>query len=105
MAQLPPRPPGDVAATQAMIRTLQSDRQGVVAMRRAVVGMLDGTSNLSGMFMLPVTAYRVAAVAEVDAAIAGVDAAIASASAAVRRLERDLAAWRAECARIQAASP
>lgn len=104
MAQLPPKPPGDVAATQAMIRTLQSHRQGVVALRRAVATMLSGASDLSGFYMLPVTAFRVAAVAEVDAAIAGVDAAIASASAAVRRLENDLAAWRQECARIQAAA-
>lgn len=104
MAQLPPKPPGDVAATQAMIRTLQSHRQGVVALRRAVASMLEGSSNLSGMFMLPITAWRIAAISEVDTAIAGVDAAIASASAAVRRLEHDLAVWRQECARIQAAA-
>ena len=106
MAQaLPPKPPGDVAATWAMIRTLHGEREGVVALRQALTTLLSGTSDLSGLYMLPVTTYRIGALAEVDAAIAGVDAAIASATAAVRRLERDLVTWQQECARIRAASP
>ena len=105
MAQaLPPKPPGDVAATWAMIRTLQRERQGVVALRQSVASLLDESSHLEGMFMLPIATYRIAALAEAEAAIAGVDAAITSATAAVRRLERDLAEWKQACLRIQAAS-
>jgi len=87
-----------------MIRTLQSERQGVVALRQSLATLLSGTSDLSGLYMLPVTTYRIAALAEADAALAGVDAAIASATTAVRRLERDLVTWQQECARIKAAA-
>ncbi|MDQ1686263.1 MAG: hypothetical protein QOC82_3000 [Frankiaceae bacterium] len=104
MVTLPPKPPGDVAATQAMIRKLQSERNGVVELRKALANLLNGAEDLSGIYMLGVTTFRLSAIAQVDIAITGVDAAIASAKTAVARLEHDLAAWRQECARIQAAA-
>jgi hypothetical protein len=100
----PAKPPGDVAATWAMIRALQGDRQGVVALRRSLASLLDESRNLEGFYMLPIATYRIGAMAEADAAVAGVDAAIAAATAAVRRLERDLAEWKLACQRIDAAS-
>jgi hypothetical protein len=106
MAQaLPPKPPGDVAATWAMIRTLQSERHGVVALRSSLASLLDESRNLEGLYMLAITTYRIGALAEADVAVAGVDAAITAATTAVRRLERDLADWKQACLRIQAAAP
>lgn len=104
MPTYPPRPRGDVAATKAAIAQLEGYRGGVTKIS-GELGRLVGDADLSGPFMIGLTAFRVTAAAEVGMAVAAVDGALAQLRAGLQRLERDLASWQAACDRIRSAAP